>query len=436
MGFTSTTRASATVAAASDFIGHKTAGTLWGLFCERVRRTPDSVAYQEYDESTRAWRDHTWRDVAARIKQFRAALAAEELRPGDRVAVVLPSGTDWVCFDLAAHALGLVVVALYSHDTAASNAYILGHSDARLLLVDTFVRWQSFAALHSQFPALERVWIREGGQARVPADPILRSLSKILSLGGEPPPVHPVAPTSLATLIYTSGTTSRPKGVMLSHFALLWNAEASATVIPTRSDDVFLSILPLAHAFERTAGYYLPMAGGCAVAYARSPQDLADDLLTVRPTVLLAVPRLYERMYAAIHARAGRSSLKRKLLKLAALLGWRHLVAAQEQGTAPGFGERVLWPFLRRLVAVPAMAAFGGRLRITISGGASLDERIARFLIGLGLPLVEGYGLTEAAPVVTAMALGDNVVGSVGRPLPGVDLELNQQGELLVHSPR
>lgn len=128
MGFTSTACSTTAAAPAGDFISYNAAGTLWGLFCERVHRTPDSVAYRQYHGGTGSWRDHTWRDVDTRTNQFRAALAAEELRPGDRVAVVLPNGVDWVCFDLAAHALGLVVVALYPHDTAASNAYILGHS--------------------------------------------------------------------------------------------------------------------------------------------------------------------------------------------------------------------------------------------------------------------------------------------------------------------
>ena len=222
---------------------------------------------------------------------------------------------------------------------------------------------------------------------------------------------------------------------MLSHFALLWNAEATAAIIPPLADDVFLSILPLAHAFERTVGYYLPMMGGCAVAYARSAQDLRDDLVTVRPTVRVAVPYLFERMCAAIRASVKGSVVKPTLLHLAASLGWQRVEAAQHPDRHFNFGDFLLWPLLNRFVAMPVMAVFGGRLRVAVSGGAPLGAGIARFLIGLGLPMVEGYGLTEAAPVVVAAALGDNVPGSVGHPLPNVDFKLSGQGELLVRSP-
>jgi long-chain acyl-CoA synthetase len=419
-------------------VGSREAGTLWGLFCERLRRTPDRIAYRDYDPVAKAWRDHTWRAVATRIDRFRAALTEGGLKPGDRVALLLPNGIDWVCFDMAAHALGLVVVALYPQDSPANNAFILGHSDARLALLDTQARWRSLAGFCIAFPGLTHVWIRNNNArepAAVTAGPLLHDLADVLTAETPVPPLAPVAPTALATLIYTSGTTGQPKGVMLSHFALLWNAEAIAAIIPPLPDDVFLSILPLAHAFERTVGYYLPMMGGCILAYTRSAQDLRDDLVTVRPTVLLAVPYLFERIFAAIHANVKGNVVKRTFLHLAASLGWRRVEAAQNPDRHLNLGDRLLWPLLNRFVAMPVMAAFGGRLRVAVSGGAPLGADIARFLIGLGLPLVEGYGLTEAAPVVAAATLGDNVPGSVGHPLPNVDFKLTERGELLVRSP-
>ena len=204
-------------------------------------------------------------------------------------------------------------------------------------------------------------------------------------------------------------------------------------MIPPRRDDVFLSILPIAHAFERTVGYYLPMMGGCAVAYARSAQNLADDLLAVRPTVMLGVPLLFERMAAAIRARTA-TRLKRALLQATASIGWRRFLARQQRRSA-GLAARVIWPLLDRMVARRILAAFGGRLRVAVSGGAPLEPNVSRLLIGLGLPLVEGYGLTEAAPVVAANGLDDNLPGSVGRPLEGVEVKLAMQDELLVRTP-
>jgi long-chain acyl-CoA synthetase len=289
-------------------VGCKEASTLWGLFCERGRRTPDRIACRDYDWVANNWRDHTWCAVAERVNRRRTALAQEGLTPGDRVTVLLPNGVDWVCFDMAAHALGLVVVALYPHDSAAHIAFILGHSDARLIFLGTPARWQSLATLREAYPALQRVWIRDAAPefAAVAAGPLVRGLTEVLAEEAVPaeevtgPSAPQVAASALATLIYTSGTTGRPKGVMLLHFALLWNADAITAIIPPRQDDVFLSIIPLAHAFERTVGYYLPMMGGSTIAYARSAQDVRDDLVAIRPTVLLGVPRLLERMCAAI----------------------------------------------------------------------------------------------------------------------------------------
>ena len=421
----------------NDVINLKQDDTLWSLFCERVHRTPYGVAYRDYDFVTKSWRDHSWRTISTRVDRFRTALAREELKPGDRVGILLPNSVDWVCLDLAAHALGFVVVALYPHDSAASNAYILGHSDARLVLLDSSARWRALDAYCADLPMLTRVWIRDGPGENMQAltSVVVRSLAAVLAEVQDVPPTHPVTPTTLATLIYTSGTTGRPKGVMLSHYALLWNAAASARIIPPHLDDVFLSILPLAHAFERTVGHYLAMIGGSTVAYARSPQDLRDDLMMIRPTILLGVPRLFERMYAAIHLRTEASTVQQYLMRLTASLGWRRFEAGQKRGRGLGFCARLIWPLLERLVAVPVLAAFGGRLRVAVSGGAPLDEIIARFLIGIGLPLVEGYGLTETGPVVATNALDNNLPGSVGEALNGISVRLTEESELLVHSP-
>ena len=420
-----------------DFIGCAAAQTLWGLFCERVRRTPEDIAYREYDSVAGSWRDHEWQAIAKRTDRFRSALAHEGLNPGDRVAVLLPNCTDWVCFDMAAHSLGLVVVATYPHDSAVNNAFIVGHSDARVVIVDSLARWETLHPYRSEFPLLKSVWVRSEDPITTSGTgyPSLKCLSDLLSGKFPIPADYAAAPAALATLIYTSGTTGQPKGVMLSHRALLWNAEAAAAFVPPRTDDVFLSILPLAHAFERTVGYYLAMAGGAAVAYARSAQQIREDLLTVRPSVLVGVPRLYERMYAAILAQVEGSALRSALLHRAKALGCRQFEATQHRGPTLDLAARVAWFVLKRLIADRVMASFGGRLRVAVSGGAPLDQSVAEFLVGLGLPVIEGYGLTEAAPVVSGNAFEDNMPGSVGRPLNGVEVKLSDQGELLVRSP-
>ncbi len=420
---------------AYDIIDAAWAGTLWELFCERVRRSPEAIAYREYGGNAQIWRDYSWRTISERVDRLRATLAEESLDAGDRIAVLLPNGVDWVCIDLAAHGSGLVVVGLYPHDTAASNACILGHADARLLVLDSVARWKSLRPFQSQFSALKSVWIADAGSTTAELERAsVRKLDEVLASASSPPPPYPATSSDLATVIYTSGTSGRPKGVMLSHFALLWNARSSASFVPPLPNDIFLSILPIAHAFERTVGYYLPMTGGSTVAFGRSAEQLPQDFVAVRPTALLGVPLIFERITAAVRANVAASPIKRALLALTVAAGWRRFLAIQQQ-RAPGLATRMFWAILQRTVARPVLATFGGRLRIAVSGGAPLPQDVAKMLIGLGLPVVEGYGLTEAAPVVAANRLEDNLPGSVGRPLIGVEVKVSSDGELLVRSP-
>jgi long-chain acyl-CoA synthetase len=410
------------------------ASTLFGLFCERIRRSPEAIAYRSYDSGRRRWHDHSWAAIAHRVDRFRAALAREDFKPGERVAVLLPNGVDWVCFDLAAHAAGLVVVGLYTHENAATNAYILGNSDARLVLLDNSARWTALMSFGAQFPSLKSVWVCDSVVGQSVTEPKVAALPDVLAATSKVPTEHVTVPHDIAALIYTSGTTGRPKGGMLSHFALLWNAEGAARVVPPRTTDVFLSILPLAHAFERTVGYYLQMMGGSTVAYARSAQDLPEDFLAIRPTAMLGVPLLFERMAAAIRARVAGNWIGRHLLQMAITVRYRRF-CVQQQRAKSGLASSLLWRILNPLVARRVLAAFGGKLRVAISGGAPLEHSVHRMLIGLGLPLVEGYGLTDAAPVVAANGIDDNLPGSVGRPLPGIQVKLSADGELLVRSP-
>lgn len=413
------------------------AGTLPGLFKERIRRSPDAVAYRDFDRAQEIWRDHTWQAMGARAACFQQALRGLGVSPGERVAILQSNGIDWVALDMAAQGLGLVVVPLYAHDSAANSAYILGHTGAKLVLIDTVARWQELSSRVSQFPALHDVWLGEGAvpPSGSTAYPRISTMDGVLPSQGGAFAVSAGDPKAAATIIYTSGTTGRPKGVVLSHFALLWNAEAVTRLVPPRENDLFLSVLPLAHAFERTIGYYLPIMGGSTVAYARSVQELRADLLSVRPTAMLAVPRLFERSHAAVLSRAEKSWVRRRLLNITVSLGWRRFESRQGRGPELGMMEAIAWRLLDRLVAAPVRSAFGGRLRVAVSGGATLPQTVARFLIGLGIPVVEGYGLTEAAPVISTNSVEDNLPGSVGRSLPGLDVKVAANGELLVRSP-
>ena len=419
-----------------DIISCDAAGTLPGLFQLRCERTPDRRAYRQHDAANGAWRSYTWREMRALVNRWQGALQRENLDPGERVAVLLRNSVEWVCFDQAAQSLGLVVVPLYPTDNVESVADILGDCGARLLLVGEIGRWRALAPLQARFPQLARV-LCAGPSPGGPTDAgQTQFLAEWLGQTAGTPPVRAADLRELATIVYTSGTTGRPKGVMLSHRNILSNAEAVLKLVPGYREDVYLSFLPLSHSFERTVGYYLPIMTGSTVAFARSVPELAEDLLAIRPTMLISVPRVYERAYAKLrHGLEEQGPLAMTLFDWAQEIGWRRFEAAQHRGKQPGRMAQALWPVLRQLVAARVLARFGGRLRIAVSGGAPLSARLSHCFIGLGLPLLQGYGLTEAAPIVTGNSLENNVPASVGVALPGVELRLGDRDELLVRGP-
>ncbi len=419
-----------------DSIRADEAGTLPGLFRLRVERSPDAVAYRQYDAGQEIWKDYSWAQMADHVIRWRTVLGRENLATGDRVAILLRNSVEWVGFEQAALVLGLVVVPLYTSDTIDSITYILADSGARVLFEQNPQGWWPHAEQRARLPELERVLCLEGVAPDDDSGPLFRCVKHW--------PREPVAPMvdkrqdpdALATLVYTSGTTGHPKGVMLSHYNILWNADTILRGIPAYREDLFLSFLPLSHAFERTVGYCLPMMAGSTVAYSRSVAELAEDLLNQRPTVLVSVPRIYERVYAKIQEQLDdKGVLAHWLFNQAVRLGWRRFEAAQGRASRPGPIQRVLWSVLEHLVAGKILSRLGGRLRIAVSGGAPLSEPIARFFIGLGLPISQGYGLTEAAPVVSGNLLEANIPASVGVPFEDVEIRLGAHDELLLRSP-
>jgi long-chain acyl-CoA synthetase len=417
----------------SDVIPAAEAGTLPGLFRARVACRPDGAAYRQYARDQGVWRDYTWKDMDRRVVCWRAALAAQGLAQGERVAILLPNGVEWVTFDQAALSLGLVVVPLYTTDTPGNLAYILADSGARVLLAESRDQWETLSPFAERLDRLDKIIVVRGA---VEAAGRVVSLHAWLDLAAPPVGAEAVRPDSPATIVYTSGTTGPPKGVVQSHRAILWNAEAVLRAVPGYADDVFLSFLPLSHSFERTVGYYVPMMAGACVAYARSVKELPEDLLTVRPTIMLAVPRVFERIYAALQHQVEEKGYTAKWLFAKAVdIGYEHFEHGQGRAPRPALQRRMLWPVLRGAVAAKLQERLGGRLRVVVSGGAPLSPRVGRCFAALGVPLIQGYGLTEASPVVSVNRLQNNVPESVGEPLPGVEIRLGESGELLVRAP-
>ncbi len=410
-------------------------GTLCGLFRARVAATPDQVAYRQFDEARDTWVSFTWAQVAAEVARWQAALAKEGLVPGDRVAVMLKNSVEWVIFDQAALALGLVTVPLYLDDRPDSAAYILDHADAKLLLVEGRFQLKKLAEIAGSAHSPQRIVslvAPEKGLADL-SPRLVVAADWLAAAAGTPVPERPLSADLLASIVYTSGTTGRPKGVMLTHENLLWNAFYASQCADFGRHEVFLSFLPLSHTLERTGGYYLPMLLGAEVAYARSIAQLAQDLQDIRPTVLISVPRIYERVYGRIQdGLAKRGLLARLLFRLAVRVGWRRF--EREQGRAMWHPELLLWPLLEKRVARNVTQKLGGRLRLAISGGAALSPEIAQVFIGLGVPIYQGYGLTETGPVVCVNRPDSNVPAGIGQPLPGVEVKIGDNDELLTRS--
>ena len=421
-----------------NLISPEESQTLDGLFALRTRRTPERAAYRYFDKASESWRDHTWGDMAREVARWQAALAAEHLPRGGRVAIQLRNCPEWVMFDQAALSLGLVCVPLYTDDRPDNVAYILKEADVDLLLVQDAGRWRRLAEAVPQESPLRRVVLLDDGEgAQQPAerDERVRLVSDWLpATAGELVARKDRDPDALASIVYTSGTTGRPKGVMLSHRNMLSVAHGSLTLLDCYQEDVFLSFLPLSHTFERTGGYYLCAMTGSCVAYSRSIAQLGEDLLTVHPSVMIAVPRIFERVYGRIvEQMEKKGGLAKALFGLTVRIGWQRFLHQQGRGRWP-LGS-LLWPLLNKLVAAKVTAKLGGRLRIAVSGGAPLNEEIARVFIGLGVPIVQGYGLTETSPVISVNPLEDNVPASVGLPIRGIRVKVGANDELLAKGP-
>ncbi len=415
-----------------NMISPEKALTLAGLFAERVHRSADSIAYCSFDKQVSQWRDLTWQQMADRVASWQAAMLAKGLLAGERIALMLPNGPEWVAIDQAALGLGLVVVPLYVNDRGNNIAYILDDSEARLLVISDELQWQELLPHIDERQALKNtVCLEKANFGKTALGQLPCYVGDFLPAGQQTLRTDIDDPHSLATIVYTSGTTGRPKGVMLSHRNILSNALSCYRCVAINEEDVFLSFLPLSHALERTVGYYLPMMTGAKVSFARSIPDLGEDLLTQRPTVIISVPRIYERIYGRVLDQLEeKPAFARKLFDAAVSVGWQRFL--YHQGRASWLPALLCWPLLAHLVANKVLARLGGRLRIAICGGAPLPPRIGETFIALGLPLLQGYGMTEASPVASANHPDDNIPTSVGTPLDGVEASLGENGELLI----
>ena len=413
-----------------------TAGTLDRLFRIRCLTTPDRVAYRYFDRETQTWPEVTWKEMADLTSRFEEGLQQEKLAKGDRVAVQLKNSIEWVAFEQAALGLGLVIVPLYVDDRPDNVAYIIHDAGVKVLLVNDDKQWQDLSVHIDEDSSLKRVVLLNNTHDSAQQNEILSSVenwlpeepSHLQERGGDP--------DDLATIVYTSGTTGRPKGVMLSHRNILFDSESLLQKIGVDDPHTleFLSFLPLSHMYERTAGYYVAMMAGAKVSYARSVQQLAEDFQTIKPTIIITVPRIFERFYDKMQQKLSKQSIvARSIFRLAVHVGWKNFKFKQKTGWFSPI--TILNPLLQKIIAAKVQQLLGGRLRLAASGGAALPETVARTFIGLGVNIFQGYGMTESSPAVTMNNFDLNIPDSVGEIIPGIELRVSDDDELQIKGP-
>jgi long-chain acyl-CoA synthetase len=375
-----------------------------------------------------AWQGLTWGAFAASVARVARGLRAAGVTVGERVVIVSENRPEYPIVETALMAIRAVPVPTYVANTVADHAHILTDSGARVAVVSTAALAERLARTGLLRLLISMEPFAWPGLALLPWEELVTAEADVEGLRAE---AATIAPDALACLIYTSGTGGEPKGVMTPHRAVLANCRGAHRLfaqMPPCAEEVYLSFLPLAHAYEHTAGQFFMLAEGAEVAYARGVEHLAADMLAVRPTIMTMVPRVLEVIRARIQGQVARMSLPRRWVFARALaLGQRRA----ERGWLP-LSQRLPDALLERLVRVPLRARFGGRLRVVISGGARLEPEIGGFFLGLGVALIQGYGQTEAGPVISASVPGTAGIATVGRPLAGVELRLAADGEILV----
>ncbi len=387
------------------------------------------------------YRDVSWKEYYGLATRVALALVARGIRPGDRVALLSPTRYEWAVADTAILTAGAVTVPIYPSLTRPEVKRLLERSGARGLFVSDAEQLEKCLPLLGDVEGLEFVVAFEAGALRGVDRTGALSLSAFAegAAGAESSALEERLEAGdengLATLIYTSGTTGEPKGVMLTHRNILANIEASLAEFDIGPDDVHLSHLPLAHILERMAGYYLMLSTGATIAYAESIQTVADDFGRVRPTVAVSVPRIFEKVYAGIQAKAAQAPAPVRALTFWALKVARQTGGPLAEGKSLPFGLKLQHALADRLVFSKVRARLGGRLRFFISGGAPLSPELAKAFEAMGVRIYEGYGLTETSPVIAVNTPRHRKIGTVGRPLSNLEVRIAEDGEILVKGP-
>ncbi len=413
-------------------------GTLVDLFFEVVDRMEDHPAFRYYGEGD--WPSISYREALEQVRAVAGALGHLGLERGDRAAILAENRPEWALADYGCLTSGVIDVPVYATLTPGQVAYILNNSGARLVFCSTPEQLDKVQEIRDDCPELEWVVVFDPPGGELPEATLswadfLEKGASAGSLEAFRAEAESAQPDDTATILYTSGTTGDPKGVMLSHNNLHSNVRAAATCLPIDENDATLSFLPLSHVFQRMVDYLL-FNRGCCISYARAIDTVPEDLRMVQPTVVVSVPRLYEKVYAKVMDASG---VRGVLVGWAAKVGRRY-AEARLAGRTPGAGTRLQYRLASALVFKKIYQGVGGRLRYFVSGGAPLSAEINKFFFSAGIMILEGYGLTETSPVTnvnTPQDFPENFrIGTVGKPVPGTEVRIADDGEILVRGPQ
>jgi long-chain acyl-CoA synthetase len=406
--------------------------SLPSMFFDRAARLGDKPFL--WAKRDGRYRSVNWAQAARDVRRLALGLRSLGIARGDRVGLVSENRPEWIIADLAIMTAGAITVPTYVTHTVEDHRHVFANSGARAVFVSKPALSARVLAAANQVDSVHTVMAIEPAAGQASAVDLL-SWEEMLARGSEQPDdsnetVAAIEPDDTACLIYTSGTGGIPKGVMTTHRNIIANCHGAHRVLEQLGlgDEVFLSFLPLSHSYEHTAGEMFPISIGAQIYFAEGAETLAANMLEARPTIMTAVPRLYETLHQRIRLGVERKGgLSQKMFEQAVAIGRKRLDAERTR-----LGERLVDPLLDRTVRSKVRERFGGRLKAMVSGGAPLNPEIGRFFLALGVTVLQGYGQTEAGPVITCNLPARIKIDTVGPPLDGVRLSIAEDGEILV----